>query len=231
VDKALPVWVSGSDRNGHRFEQTARVVDISRRGARLEGISCLRAPGDIIEIRYGRKSARFGVVWIDDVRGQAGICCTEPDKSIWGVTLPSSPPDSYQPSVPPPAGAVPVKAAAPSAAPPAQRSARKHPRFHCVAGVTVRTTAFPRPIWGRVTDIGMGGCFVEAGSSLEPQTGVELLISGLEVRPKGVVRYALPGRGIGIMFREVNDSVRQDLERFLAGVSRPGGVPGGSWGN
>jgi len=71
----------------------------------------------------------------------------------------------------------------------------------------------------------------EAGSSLAPQTGVELLISGLEARPKGVVRYALPGRGIGIMFREVNDSVRLDLERFLAGVSRPGGVPGGAWGN
>jgi len=223
LDKALAVRISGLDYDGHPFEQTARVVDISRRGARLDGVFCLRSPGAVIEVRYGRKRARYGVIWLDASRGQAGICCAEPDKCIWDVPLPPPQAVDYPPLSSPPAEA--AENAKPAAAP----QARRHPRFHCTAAVTVRAAAFSRPIWGRVTDIGLGGCFVEAGSPLEPHTQVDLLISGLEGRPTGVVRFTLRGRGMGIMFRGLSDEVRRNLERFLAGFSPRNKLPAEAW--
>ncbi len=86
----LSVWVSGSDKRGQPFKQTSTVIEVSRLGGRLSEIQCLRAPGDVIEIKHRGKKGRFRIVWIDDVLGQAGIRCIEPGCYIWGLKLPAS---------------------------------------------------------------------------------------------------------------------------------------------
>ena len=48
----MPVIVSGTDAGGNPFKQSAHVCDVSRRGARVSGISCLRGPGETIEIEF-----------------------------------------------------------------------------------------------------------------------------------------------------------------------------------
>ena len=88
----IRVKVEGTDRNGHPFVQSTYAVEISRRGARLEGIGYLTYPGETIQVKRRLRTARFRVVWIGEVgmreAGDAGIFALEPSKNIWGVTLP-----------------------------------------------------------------------------------------------------------------------------------------------
>lgn len=87
--KAIRVRVSGTDRRGYPFSQTTKSMDVSRSGARLQGVGFLTVPGEMIEVKRGWKKARFRVVWVGR-RGtkradQAGIQCLEPEKNIWGI--------------------------------------------------------------------------------------------------------------------------------------------------
>jgi len=87
--QAVRVWVYGNDPQGNPFSQTAYSVDVSRSGARLEGVGFLTAPGMTVEIKRGWKKARFRVVWVGEPgtnrAGQVGVLCLEPDKNIWGI--------------------------------------------------------------------------------------------------------------------------------------------------
>ena len=59
ISKALRVKVRGVDRNGQPFVQTARTKDISPKGARIEGLTCLHSAGQVIEVQRWWKRARF----------------------------------------------------------------------------------------------------------------------------------------------------------------------------
>jgi len=99
ISKALRVKVRGVDRNGQPFVQTGLTKDISPKGARIEGLTCLHSTGQVIEVQRWWKRARFRVVWVGEpgtqMMDQAGILCLEPDKNIWGVRFP--PPGSAAP--------------------------------------------------------------------------------------------------------------------------------------
>lgn len=89
------VQVSGKDNNANHFAQTAYTVDVSSNGARLNGVSCLTRPGEIIEVkRRWHGKARYRVVWVGQIglehANQIGVCCLEPEKNIWGVLLPEN---------------------------------------------------------------------------------------------------------------------------------------------
>jgi hypothetical protein len=88
IPSNLSVWVTGTDLNGNRFKQTAKVIEVSRLGGRLTEIRCLRAPGEIVEVKHRGKRAHFRVVWMDILSGQVGIRCVELDPYIWGLRLP-----------------------------------------------------------------------------------------------------------------------------------------------
>jgi hypothetical protein len=92
ISKRIRVTVRGSDRNGHPFVQSAYAVDISRHGARLEGIGYLTWPGETIQLKRYLRAARFRVLWIGEIgtpqADQVGIFTLESSKNIWGVTLP-----------------------------------------------------------------------------------------------------------------------------------------------
>jgi len=100
----MPVTVSGTDADGNPFKQSAYVCDVSRRGARIDGISCLRGPGETIEVEYSGRSAKFFVVWIGfpgtQDGGQIGIRKRERNKEIWGRDLPAPQSDEFlQPEI------------------------------------------------------------------------------------------------------------------------------------
>ena len=89
------VLVSGLDHHDNPFAQTAYTVDISKNGARLQGVSSLTRSGQVIEVkRRWHGKARYRVVWVGQIglehASQIGICCLEPEKNIWGVLLPES---------------------------------------------------------------------------------------------------------------------------------------------
>lgn len=90
ISKPIKVWVRGKDRTGHQYSQSALAVDVSKNGARLDGIGLLTWPGEILEVKRGWKTARFRVIWVGDVgprSGQAGIYLLDTGKNIWGVPL------------------------------------------------------------------------------------------------------------------------------------------------
>lgn len=59
----IEVMVWGVDTKGERFLQEARARDISVSGALLTGIDADLSSGDTIGILYGKKKARYRVVW------------------------------------------------------------------------------------------------------------------------------------------------------------------------
>jgi hypothetical protein len=91
ISKKTRVKVHGLDRNGQPFVQSANAVDISRKGARLEGIGYLTLPGETIQLKRRLRTARFRVVWIGEIgtpqADQAGVSALEPNKNFWGVAL------------------------------------------------------------------------------------------------------------------------------------------------
>jgi hypothetical protein len=245
-NSSLEVSVMGEDAYGNPFQQTAQVQNISRRGGLLTGIRCLRAPGDIITVKHRGRKAKFRIVWMDIDAGHVGIHCIE-DRYIWQTKLPDSASVAADPALSPVEAPPPVRpansgnsqrvgvsgqgrrgVALPAAAQdpprvqqPAERVQRKFPRYRCTGGITVRSKGTSDRIWGRVTVIGLGGCYIEAASPLRPATKVELLIglNGLEARLEGEVRYSHPGEGMGVVFSGLNEAQRTALERMVATIS------------
>lgn len=92
VAKTIPVKVRGIDQQGQPYTQSADVIDISRHGARLDGIGFVAAPGETIEIRRFWRSSRYRIVWVGAIgtpeSGQAGAFAVDPNKKLWGADLP-----------------------------------------------------------------------------------------------------------------------------------------------
>jgi hypothetical protein len=103
VPKTLRVTVKGYDAKGNPFAQSAYTVDLSKDGARLDGVGFLTKPGDTIEVRRRWRKARFKVVWIGQVgtseSNHVGVFGLQKEKDIWHVELPEgpTPPDKSKP--------------------------------------------------------------------------------------------------------------------------------------
>lgn len=103
IPKVLKVKVSGKDRFGNKFTQTASTVNVSRTGARLEGMP-LVDDAETIEVSLGWfRKARFRVVWAGQPgtpeASQAGIRCLESGSAaFWGVEFPPPQPSNYTPT-------------------------------------------------------------------------------------------------------------------------------------
>jgi hypothetical protein len=105
VPKTFRVIVKGTDSKGHPFAQSAYTVDLSKDGARLDGVGFLTSPGQTIEVRRLWRKARFRVVWIGHVgtneSNQVGVYRLESEKDIWRVELPetaaATPPQNPKP--------------------------------------------------------------------------------------------------------------------------------------
>lgn len=99
----VKVKVTGKDRQGNSFSQTASTVNVSRTGARLEGIACVEGKQTVEVSRGWFKKARFLVAWTGKPGTpeamQVGVRCLEPDSNVWGVDFP--PPQVKEDYVPP----------------------------------------------------------------------------------------------------------------------------------
>ncbi len=98
----LPVIVSGTDADGNPFSQSTYACDVSRRGARVDGIGCLRGPGETITVEHKGRSAKFFVVWVGlpgtQEDGHIGIRKLERNRDIWGLSLPQPQGDEFVPA-------------------------------------------------------------------------------------------------------------------------------------
>jgi hypothetical protein len=91
VPASIPIRVRGVDSEGNPFTQSAQAVDVSRHGARLDGIGYVTRPGETIEVKRRWQSARYRVLWVGypgtPEAGQVGVYALQPQKNPWGIDL------------------------------------------------------------------------------------------------------------------------------------------------
>src|SRR4051812_527426 len=80
--------------DGKPFNQTARTLDITHDGARLDGLPPI-AIGEIVGLQYGQDKARYKVVWAGEVggkrEGQIGLQVVQPGMAQWYKILDATP--------------------------------------------------------------------------------------------------------------------------------------------
>jgi c-di-GMP-binding flagellar brake protein YcgR len=73
------------------------------------------------------------------------------------------------------------------------------------------------PIRCQLTDLSLGGCYLEIASPFPASSRVTLSMraGGVEVRAQGVVRIMHPDKGMGVEFTQATPEHRAAVERFL----------------
>jgi c-di-GMP-binding flagellar brake protein YcgR len=82
------------------------------------------------------------------------------------------------------------------------------------------------PIRCQLTDLSLGGCYLEIASPFPPSSRVTLSMraGGLEVRVSGVVQVMHPEKGMGVEFTQATPEHRAALEKFLAVLTENRGL-------
>ncbi len=98
IDVAVPVLLTGADESGRPLNQRVTTMNISRRGAQLQGVHGRLRPGDRVALTRGRKKEMFRVAWVgaedSPVDGQIGVSAAEANSNFWdeilAVSIPSN---------------------------------------------------------------------------------------------------------------------------------------------
>ena len=104
----------------------------------------------------------------------------------------------------------------------AYKDRRANPRMKCRVTIELQTEAGGVPLFANLTDISMGGCFVETSTILSPGSRIKLGFSmddpGLSV--EGVVLRLDPGAGAAVQFKEMNRETRERMFKILEFVQK-----------
>jgi hypothetical protein len=74
------------------------------------------------------------------------------------------------------------------------------------------------PVGCRLTDLSLGGCYLDIASPFPVSTRVTLSMraAGVELRTEGIVRIMHADRGMGVEFTKTTPEHRELLEKFLS---------------
>jgi diguanylate cyclase (GGDEF)-like protein/putative nucleotidyltransferase with HDIG domain len=104
---------------------------------------------------------------------------------------------------------------------PARKNRRSQPRMKCRFTIELRS-AGSGPVFGNLTDISMGGCYVETSAVLPPGSQLQLAFSQGETQLKteGLVTRMDLGSGVAVQFKELNREDRDRMHRILQAVQK-----------
>jgi diguanylate cyclase (GGDEF)-like protein/putative nucleotidyltransferase with HDIG domain len=99
---------------------------------------------------------------------------------------------------------------------------RLHPRLKCRVTVEMQPGAGSAPVFANLTDISMGGCYLETSAILSPGSKIKLGFSMDDgtLAHEGVVVRLDPGSGVAVQFREVNREGRERMFKILEFVQK-----------
>lgn len=201
VSATLPVRIFGMDSSGHPFSEQVRTRNISKRGALLTGVKTPLKAGEVIGLAHSDRKSRFRVAWVAAANsfeaGSVGIEDVSPAGSIWVVPVPKAEKED--------------KFMAPRT-----ENRRQHPRFKTDIAAELRVPGGV-PVWGKLSDISAGGCYVEM--MIPFQVGMKLKltlwIDQTKVFVQGFIISSHRGYGCGIKFTEMTKADRDVLDQFL----------------
>ncbi len=214
---SLPVIIRGLDSHGAPFTVTAETYDISFSGASLKGLTGSAAPGMKVEIETQGQKAWYRIQWIgkngSSRAGRIGLRCLEHSRYIWGVAPKGWEPDTYEPSMSPEAQPSPA-AAAPNSL--AGHERREFARRACRIETQVTTEDDSIGASGKITDISLGGCYVEMLSPLPFDAQVQLTfnLDDAALRLSGKICSSHSGMGMGVVFTTMSTDAFEKLRRF-----------------
>jgi PilZ domain len=219
---SFPVIVRGKDSRGTAFAVTTETSDISFSGAAIKGVNNLVQPGMKIEVECRDQRAWYRVQWVgkdgNSMSARAGAKCLEIGKYIWGVPPKEWEADMYDPSQPRVVAPSPDATASAYSAPGSWNGAdrRQFARHACriETQVIVENDSIEMP--GKITDISLGGCYVEMLSPLPVDTPIELSLSpgDITLRLSGKVRSSQTGLGMGVSFTGMGPGDFEKLRKF-----------------
>ncbi len=104
----------------------------------------------------------------------------------------------------------------------AYKDRRAHPRMKCRVTIEMQTEAGGVPLFANLTDISMGGCFVETSTILSPGSQLKLGFSMDDptLSVEGVVMRLDPGSGVAVQFKEMNRETRERMFKILEFVQK-----------
>jgi len=99
---------------------------------------------------------------------------------------------------------------------------RAHPRLKCRVTIELTTEAGGVPVFANLTDVSMGGCYIETSSILSPGSKIKLSFSmdDPSLSAEGFVTRLEPGSGAAVQFREMNREARDRMFRVLEFVQK-----------
>jgi PilZ domain len=210
------------------FVQTAYARDTSFYGARVDGIECLKGPGEIIQITYKHQTAKFRVMWVGQPRtkeqGHIGLRCLEPRKNIWGIEqVPAARPpqlflDASLSSVPGDTESQSLPSEKPLSSRPERR---RYTRHRCLGTAEFRIAGNCTTISGKLIDLSLGGCYIKVPGTCLPGTPLELVLAACDLRIQlnGRVAVAQSSKGMGVEFVSGCDGLKQ-LPGLIEAVRR-----------
>ncbi len=99
---------------------------------------------------------------------------------------------------------------------------RSHPRLKCRVTIEMQMEVGGTPLFANLTDLSMGGCYVETSTILAPGSKIKLGFSmdDANLSAEGVVARLDPGSGLAIQFREMNREGRDRMLKILEFVQK-----------
>jgi hypothetical protein len=226
IAKRAPVLVHGTGPTGSTFAAPALLIDISGAGASLTGLNGVGLPGRRVELEYQGRKARYRIQWVgkDGTKraNQVGLRSLEPGSFIWGVQLPDWSEDTFDPGHLEDARAASIYRSG-NGSTAKGRERRVFMRHTCriEAIVTIEGTDLSSPTI--VSDLTLGGCYLEMLSPFPMSTLVELKMNpgNTTLHVHGQVRTSPSGMGMGISFTGLTP---EDFEK-LRKLAPPDAAP------
>jgi hypothetical protein len=211
---SFPIVVRGFDSRGSPFATSTETCDVSSTGASIKGLEGLVEPGHKIEIEHNDQKSWYRVQWVgkngSERAGRVGVRCLE-RKYIWDVPPRTWDRDTFGE----PSGAEEAKASWNG------EERRLFGRRSCRIEAQVSIPGSSVGLPGKVTDISLGGCYVEMLAPLPVDTMVELALTAGDttMRASGRVRASQRGLGMGVAFASMSPAHFEKLRKFSLAAS------------
>jgi len=104
----------------------------------------------------------------------------------------------------------------------AYKDRRSHPRMKCRVTIELTTDAGGTPMFANLTDVSIGGCYVETSTIVPAGSKITLGFSmdDTSLKAEGIVARLDPGSGIAVQFREMNREGRDRMFKILEFVQK-----------
>jgi len=100
---------------------------------------------------------------------------------------------------------------------PFRKNRRTYPRMKCRVTIELQAEGDDRPVLGNLTDVSLGGCFIETSVILTAGTRLNLVFSidDGKLQAEGTVLRTDPGTGIAVQFGDLNREGRAAIQRVI----------------